>query len=163
MVTAKQQHATPSYQITRVTSQNGPIGEKKSFVSEEDKHIKSSLGDTQNTGNLVTPIDKDTTVAVITVTNELPVSNQDSLKSDVCEPIKQLPPEASEVDWIRAGHQKYVSKKKCTCHICDRVFPYELTSDFDNGISGYICTTCHMEHRTREKPAPVRADTQSKL
>lgn len=163
MVTAKQPHATPSYQITRVTSQNGPIGEKKSFVSEEDKHIKSFLGDTQNTGNLVTPIDKDTTVAVITVTNELPVSNQDSLKSNGCEPIKQLPPEASDVDRIRAGHQKYVSKKKCICHICDRIFPYELTSDFDNGISGYICTTCHMEHRTREKPAPVRADTQSKL
>jgi hypothetical protein len=90
-VTAKQEHAAPSYQITRVTSQNGPIGEKKSFVSEEDKHIKSSLGDTQNTGNLVTPIDKDTTVAVITVTNELPVSNQDSLKSDTLDTTKRLP------------------------------------------------------------------------
>ena len=91
MVTAKQQHATPSYQITRVTSQNGPIGEKKSFVSEEGRHIKSSLKDTQITGNLVTPIDKDATVAVVAVTNELPVSNQDSLKSDTLDTTKRLP------------------------------------------------------------------------
>jgi hypothetical protein len=91
LVTAKQEHAAPSYQITRVTSQNGPIGEKKSFVSEEDKHIKSSLRDTQITGNLVTPIDKDATVAVVAVTKELPVSNQDSLKSDGSEPIERLP------------------------------------------------------------------------
>jgi hypothetical protein len=92
-VTAKRQHATQSNQITTVTTENGPIGEEKDFVSEEkDKHIKASLGDTPISGNLVTPIDKDATVAVIAVTKVLPPSNQNSLKSDVVEPIERLPP-----------------------------------------------------------------------
>jgi len=36
-----------------------------------------------------------------------------------------------------------MSRRKCI--LCGRSFPYDLTPYFEKGISGYICTTCHME------------------
>jgi len=58
----------------------------------------------------------------------------------------------SETDRIRAGHQKHVSKKKSTCHICNRTFPYELTPDISKEGIGYICTSCHMGGAPAEPP-----------
>jgi len=63
------------------------------------------------------------------------------------------------------GLKKHTAKQKRTCHICERTFDYDLTSDqSDRSLVGcYICTTCLMEHRTREKPAPIETITQTKL
>jgi hypothetical protein len=90
-VTANREQAPPSNPVTPVTPKNGPIGEGKSFVPDEKIEIKSSLRDDQTGVTGVTPIDKDATVAVVAVTQELPSSNPNSLKSDGMEHIEQLP------------------------------------------------------------------------
>jgi hypothetical protein len=76
-------------------------------------------------------------------------------------PAKSSP----EVDRIREGHKAYIGKKKRTCHICERTFDYDLTPDqsYHSLVGCYLCTTCLMEHRTREKPAPIETITQTKL
>lgn len=49
---------------------------------------------------------------------------------------------------------------KRQCCLCGRSFPYDLTPYFNNGQSGYICSTCHMNG---PPPAPAKADPQTKL
>lgn len=59
------------------------------------------------------------------------------------------------------GLQKFkLNIKKRQCCLCGRKFPYDLTPYFNNGKSGYICTTCHMHG---PPPQPEKADTQTKL
>ena len=44
------------------------------------------------------------------------------------------------------GIQKFkAGMKKRTCCLCGRSFPYDLTPYFNEGKSGYICSTCHMQ------------------
>ena len=60
------------------------------------------------------------------------------------------------------GLKKHTAKKKRTCHICERTFDYDLTPDQSNRslVGCYLCTTCLMEHRTREKPIETIKQTQ---
>jgi len=58
-----------------------------------------------------------------------------------------------------SGLQKFkLSMAKRQCCLCDRTFPYDLTPYFNNGKSGYICTSCHMGH-TGE---PLKVDLQTR-
>ena len=51
-----------------------------------------------------------------------------------------------------------MAKRKCC--LCGRTFSYDLTSYYNNGVSGYICATCHMQG---PPPEPEKADSQTKL
>ncbi len=63
------------------------------------------------------------------------------------------------------GLKKHTSKQKRTCHICGYVSPHDLTRDDSRReyVGCYICTTCLISHRSKEKPAPVEASTQTSL
>lgn len=59
------------------------------------------------------------------------------------------------------GFQKFkAGMAKRLCCLCGRKFPYDLTPYFNEGKSGYICVTCHMEG---PPPAPVNPDSQTTL
>jgi len=61
----------------------------------------------------------------------------------------------------KAGFEQFkqnMAKRKCC--LCGRTFPHDLTPYYNNGVSGYICTTCHMQGPPSE---PVKADAQVKL
>jgi hypothetical protein len=62
------------------------------------------------------------------------------------------------------GFQKFkVGMKKRTCCLCGRSFPYDLTPYFNEGKSGYICSTCHMQGPPPVPQEPEKADSQTKL
>jgi hypothetical protein len=62
------------------------------------------------------------------------------------------------------GFQKFkTGMKKRTCCLCDRSFPYDLTPYFNEGKSGYICVTCHMQGPPPEPQETGKADSQTKL
>jgi P4 family phage/plasmid primase-like protien len=61
------------------------------------------------------------------------------------------------------GLQKFkAGMKKRTCCLCGRSFPYDLTPYFANGVSGYICVSCHMGGAPPEQPK-AEAQTQKRL
>ena len=97
-VTANQEQAAQSYRITGVTAKNSPIGEKTVLSGEEDKEIKSPLRDDKKPVTPVTPINKDATVAVVAVTEGLPKSYRNSIKTEVTEPIEQLPEQKTKAN-----------------------------------------------------------------
>ena len=103
--TAKQQQAAQGSHSSHGSPQNGPIGEKKSSVSEEDKEILPPIEYAKKVGTVGTPIDKDATVAVIKVPLTVPTGSPNSLKSDVREPIKRLPPKA-DLAQVKEEHTK---------------------------------------------------------
>jgi len=49
---------------------------------------------------------------------------------------------------------------KRRCCLCGRTFPYDLTSYFNDGVHGFICTTCHMGGAPSE---PAKGNTQTAL
>lgn len=59
------------------------------------------------------------------------------------------------------GLQKFkAGMAKHKCCLCGRTFPYDLTPYYNNGVSGYICVTCHMNGKP---PEPAKIDSQAKL
>jgi len=60
--------------------------------------------------------------------------------------LKQMKPAAKDEDKERfmGDLKKHVAKKKKTCSLCGRTFPYELTYHSNGDNSGYECTTCMM-------------------
>ena len=61
------------------------------------------------------------------------------------------------------GLQKFkAGQKKRHCCLCGRTFPYDLTPYFANGVSGYICVSCHMGGAPPEQPK-AEAQTQTRL
>ena len=100
-----QQQEVPGSRIPGVPAPDGPIGGKKSFVSEEDKDTKAPLRDDKIKGTPGTALDIDATVAVITVPEEFPNGSRNSLKSDGSEPIKRFPQEAHQAP-VKEEHIK---------------------------------------------------------
>ena len=52
------------------------------------------------------------------------------------------------------------NKAKRKCCLCGRTFPHDLTPYYNNGVSGYICVSCHMGGKP---PEPIKSDAQTKL
>jgi putative DNA primase/helicase len=71
------------------------------------------------------------------------------------------PPHTTPKTEDKAGFEKFkrnMAKRKCC--LCGRTFPYDLTPYYNNGVSSYICTSCHMHGQPSE---PQKADAQVKL
>lgn len=49
---------------------------------------------------------------------------------------------------------------KRQCCLCGKKFPYDLTPYYNNGVSGYICSSCHMGGAPS---VPIKADPQTSL
>lgn len=147
--------------ITSTRSKHGMIWTgitlKKDWCSFEDK-ATSLTGDTKGVG--------------------LKQNAQSNLNPPLREDFAHLTPEATQhsdskptpytkcpVEEVKGrkdpGFQKFkagMAKRKCC--LCDRTFPYDLTSYYNNGVNGYICATCHMQG---PPPEPIKADAQTKL
>jgi hypothetical protein len=69
----------------------------------------------------------------------------------------QAPPIVVEKERFKFNVQ---TRSKNTCCLCGRSFPYDLTPYFANGVSGYICVSCHMGGAPPEQP---KAEAQTRL
>jgi len=68
-------------------------------------------------------------------------------------------PESSQNDDIDCPPEDH----RRTCHVCGRVFPYNLTPDIQDGVILYICTACHMGHAPAKARPPVNLDLTTAL
>jgi len=107
---------------------------------------------------------RETTISTNPTLLPLPTLETPALQGVECKDAKI--PEKSTAnpgkEKFMQGLKKHTAKKKRTCHICERTFDYDLTPDQSNQtlVDCYLCTTCLMEHRTREKPIETITQTQ---